>query len=89
MVAAIQAVKGLLHHVDAIGSETTGWAIRLDNPLKLSEKMKVSEIEVAADRSLLAPLLDKQVQVRGRITWRQGVERGRYPVMILESIRKH
>jgi len=83
---AMQTVNGLLHHVSAIGGETTGWAIRLEQPLKVSEKMIVKEIEIAADGGLLAPLLDKQVEARGRTTWRQGIERGRYPVLTLESI---
>jgi len=85
----MQTVTGVLHHVGAIGGETTGWAIRLDGPLKLSETKRVNEIEVDTDSSLLEPLLDRQVQARGRITWRQGIERGRYPVMMLDSIRKH
>jgi len=84
----MQTVKGLLHRVAAIGGETTGWAIRLNKPLELSENRQVKKIEVDAVRSLLEPLLDKGVQARGRIVWRQGIERGRYPVMMLESIHE-
>jgi len=86
---AMQTVTGVLRRVAGIGGETTGWAIRLDSPLKLSKTKQVNKIEVAADSSLLESLLGKQVEVRGRITWRQGIERGRYPVMMLDSIRKH
>jgi len=83
---AMQTVKGLLHHVSAIGGETTGWAIRLGQPLNVPKQGLMNDIEVAADDSLLASLLDRQVEARGRITWRQGIERGRYPVLTLESI---
>jgi len=88
-VAIMQIIKGILHRVGAIGGETTGWAIRLDSPLKVTETMKVKKIEVDADHSLLEPLLDKRVDARGRITWRRDIERGRYPVMMLDWIRKH
>jgi len=84
----MQTVTGVLHRVGAIGGETTGWAIRLDSPLKLPEIKQVNEIEVDAESSLLKPLMDKQVEARGRIIWRQGIERGRYPVMTIDWIRK-
>jgi hypothetical protein len=82
----MQTVNGFLHHVSAIGGETTGWAIRLGQPLNVPKQGLMNDIEVAADDSLLASLLDRQVEARGRITWRQGIERGRYPVLTLESI---
>jgi len=82
-----QTITGLLYRVAAIGGETTGWAIGLEEPLKLRGK-RMREINVAADSRLLEPLQDKQVQVRGQIIWRQGIERGRYPVMMLESIHE-
>jgi len=85
----MQVITGVLHRVGAIGGETTGWAIRLDSPLKLPEIKQVNEIEVDAESSLLKPLLERQVEAHGRIIWRQGIERGRYPVMMLDGIRKH
>ncbi|MDQ6959499.1 MAG: hypothetical protein Q9M27_00595 [Mariprofundaceae bacterium] len=85
-VAAMQTINGILHRISAIGGETTGWAVRLEHPLQVSEKMTVNEIEVVADGSLLEPLQGKQVEARGQITWRQGIERGRYPAIMIETI---
>jgi len=85
---ATHSVKGILHRVAAIGGETTGWAVRLEHPFHWSEKTSVRNIEIEADSGRLEPLQGKQVEAHGRIIWRQGIERGRYHVMMFESIHE-
>ena len=87
-VSVMQIVKGILHRVNAIGGETTGWAVRLDAPMQLAANMNVKEIEVAGDNSLLTPMENKHVELRGRLSWGQGIERGRYPVLVSESVQE-
>jgi hypothetical protein len=80
-------VRGLLVRVVAIGGETTGWALQLEAPLKL-EGQTVRELEVNSRPERWAGSEDKWVEARGRITWRRGVERGRWPVLEIESLRE-
>ncbi len=80
-------VRGLLVRVVAIGGETTGWAIQLDTPLKL-EGQSVRELEVNSRPERWASSEDKRVEARGRITWRRGVERGRWPVLEIEFLQE-
>lgn len=81
------AVTGLLHRAAAIGGETTGWAVRMQQPLTLSAGRQVSDIELEADRDLLMPLQGRQVEVHGRIAWKFGIERGRYPFIMVKSVK--
>lgn len=81
-----RTVTGVLTRVAAIGGETTGWALRLDEPAECGEKV-TKLLEVAAAEETLAPLEEQHVEAAGRIVWRTGVERGRWPVLQIESLR--
>ncbi|MCL6481125.1 MAG: hypothetical protein K6U02_05300 [Firmicutes bacterium] len=80
-------VRGVLVRVVAIGGETTGWALQLETPLKL-EGQTVHELEVNSQPERWAGSEEKRVEARGRIRWRQGIERGRWPVLEIESLRE-
>ena len=80
---------GKLMRVVAIGGETTGWALQLESERQINDR-KVQQIEVdPAPAGLpLDSLEGKRVEVVGRVEWRQGVERGPYPVLVVESIQE-
>jgi len=80
-------VRGVLTRVAAIGGETTGWAIRLDKPLELEGKT-YEMLEVSADANKLTPHEEKRVEATGRVVWRQGVERGRWPLLEIASLKE-
>jgi len=80
-------VRGRLEQVAAIGAETTGWAIELDAPLTV-EGQQLTRIEISGDSERWNELGGKRVEATGRIVFRQGVERGRYPVLEVQTIRE-
>ena len=80
-------VRGRLTRVAAIGAETTGWAIELDAPLTV-EGQQLTRIEISGDSERWNELGGKRVEATGRIVFRQGVERGRYPVLEVQTIRE-
>lgn len=80
-------VRGKIISVMAIGGETTGWAIELEKPLEVEGK-QLRQIEIDGDRSRWPSLEGKTVEARGKIAFRQGIERGRYPILQVESLRE-
>ncbi len=80
-------VRGVLVRVVAIGGETTGWAIQLESPLEL-EGQTLHELEVNSQPERWADFEQKRVEAHGHITWRRRVERGRWPVLEIESVRE-
>ena len=81
------SVRGKLTSVMAIGGETTGWAIELQKPIEVEGK-QLRQIEIDGDRQAWPSLEGKVVEARGKIAFREGVERGRYPILQVESIRE-
>jgi len=80
-------VRGLLTRSAGIGGETTGWVVVLDQPVKV-EGQKLNMLEVEFDSARWPMKEDTQVEATGRLTFRQGVERGRFPVLRVTSIRE-
>lgn len=80
-------VRGVLVRVVAIGGETTGWAIQLESPLELEGKTLL-ELEVNSQPERWANFEEKRVEAHGHITWRRGVERGRWPLLEIESLQE-
>lgn len=80
------SLHGTLRHVAAIGGETTGWAIEVD---PAQQKLLGKRLEIDPSKSLtpdISQYEDKEVNVTGTLTWREGVERGRYRVLLLDTI---
>jgi hypothetical protein len=88
-VKRVITVSGKLDKVAGIGGETTGWAIELDADLEVTKGMKkVKHLEVDPNSKSIEPLKGKRVQVTGSLIWRHGVERGDYPVIMIETIKE-
>ena len=80
---------GKLVRVVAIGGETTGWAVRLDSERQIGDTtVRQVEVDPAPSKVSLESFQDKQVEITGTLTWRRGVERKKYPVVILETIHE-
>jgi len=78
-------VRGLLTRSAGIGGETTGWVVVLEQPVEI-EGQKLNLLEVEFDAARWPVQEDTQVEATGRIAFRSGVERGRYPVLRVERI---
>lgn len=85
--AVMKTISGTLKQVSAIGGETTGWAIQLDEDLEVSNGKKVKQIEVDPKGKDITALDKKRVQAKGALEWRHGIERGDYPVFAIDSIQ--
>lgn len=80
-------VTGKLNQVMAIGGESTGWALQLDEGTKVAGKV-VSELEVSSPRHAeLRKWNGNRVQVSGRLSTRNGVERGTRTVLEIARIQ--
>ena len=80
---------GKLVRVVAIGGETTGWAVRLDSERQVGEvTIRQVEVDPAPRQVRLESFQDQRVEITGTLTWRRGVERKKYPVVIIETIRE-
>ena len=80
---------GKLVRVVAIGGETTGWAVRLDLERQIGDTtVRQVEVDPGPSKVSLESFQDKQVEITGTLTWRRGVERKKYPVVILETIHE-
>lgn len=90
MVMAAQetiTVTGTLNHVMAIGGESTGWALQLDAGTKVEGK-PMSELEVAyPNQAELRKWNGKRVRVSGKLSTRQGVERGARTVLEIAKLQ--
>ncbi|OFW05769.1 MAG: hypothetical protein A3G20_07900 [Acidobacteria bacterium RIFCSPLOWO2_12_FULL_59_11] len=80
---------GKLVRVVAIGGETTGWAVRLDSERQAGGvTIRQVEVDPAPRQVRLESFQDQRVEITGTLTWRRGVERKKYPVVIIETIRE-
>ena len=79
-------VTGKLMKVMAIGGETTGWAVDLDEPREIGGN-PVSRIEIDPARQPVADFDQRRVEIEGILEKRSGVERGDYWVIVLRKIR--
>ena len=79
-------IRGLLTHSAGIGGETTGWIVVLDQPVEVEgQKLDMLEVEFDPQRW---PLQDEtRVEATGRIVFRTGVERGRYPILRVDTFK--
>jgi heat shock protein HslJ len=80
-------VTGTLTRAMAIGGESTGWSIQLDSETTVGGK-QVQSVEVEAQGKNLAALNDTHVRATGKISHRQGVERGDRIILAITSIRE-
>jgi hypothetical protein len=80
-------VRGRLTRVAAIGAETTGWAIQLDAPLTV-EGNDLRRIEIYGNEKRWSQLAERSVEATGKISFREGIERGRYPVLEVQTIQE-
>jgi hypothetical protein len=81
-------VSGMLHHVMAIGAETTGWTIELDSETTIDGKVATSiQISDSQHPQRLASFEDKHVRIVGKLGHRQGVETGDQPFLEILSIQ--
>jgi hypothetical protein len=71
----------------AIGGESTGWTIELDNELTV-DSQSIKSIEVDASAAKLEPLADKHVSARGRLTTLESTERGKRTIFKISRIRE-
>jgi hypothetical protein len=79
-------VTGKLIRVMAIGGETTGWAVELDDPREIGGK-KVTRMEIDPAGSKVGDFENRRVEVVGILEKRSGVERGDYWVIVVKKIR--
>jgi heat shock protein HslJ len=80
-------VTGTLTRAMAIGGESTGWSIQLDSEISIGGK-QVQSVEVEAQGKNLEALNDKHVRATGKVSHRQGVERGDRIILAVSSIRE-
>ncbi len=79
-------VTGKLIRVMAIGAETTGWAVDLDEPRQI-EGQKATRLEIDPAGFKVGDFENRRVEVVGLLEKRAGVERGDYWVMVVKKIR--
>lgn len=80
---------GKLTRVFAIGGETTGWSLQLESERKVDgTTVKQIEVDPRPRGIRLEPFENKRVEITGTLTWRSGVERRRYPVVVIETVRE-
>jgi len=75
-----RTVKGILESVVAVGGETSGWAVTLDDPMVLDGKIYDS-IEVYLEGEDLSPLAGKHVSATGTFVQWRTPERGKFIVL--------
>jgi hypothetical protein len=80
-------VSGKWARVMAIGGESTGWAVQLDEHTPVDGK-EVTTLEVKfGDPKQAEKYENKRVKVRGTVTHRHGVETGDVMVLDVTSIK--
>lgn len=82
-------VGALQGGMSAIGGETTGWVLRLDEPIEVRQGRAASSLEVNVDRVIEAARAfdGRRVRVTGLIVDKRYVERGVVPVLAASEIR--
>ena len=86
-VAGSVEATGKLTRVMAIGGETSGWEIQLENEQAFGGK-PVKSIEVVGNAKKLQKLENKKVTASGTIVHRSGVETGDRVVLQVEKIKQ-
>jgi hypothetical protein len=81
-------ITGKLVRMMAIGGESTGWAVQLDEPRQLEGKELRSVLAKFSDPKEGEKYVDKKVKVKGTIGHHHGVETGDTAVIDVESIKK-
>ena len=80
-------LAGKLVQVFAVGGETTGWALELGEAREIeNNNIRSLELDPAPHGLRFDSFNGKQVEVTGFFQWREGVERKRYLVLIVETI---
>ena len=79
-------VTGKLIRVMAIGSETTGWAVDLDEPRQIGGK-QITRIEIDPAGSQVDDFENRRIEVAGILAQRSGIERREYWVIVAKKIR--
>jgi len=75
-----RTVTGVLESVVAVGGETSGWAVRLDDPMVLDGRIYDS-IEVYSEGEDLSALAGKRVSATGTFVQWRTPERGHFLVL--------
>ncbi len=81
-------ITGKLVRMMAIGGESTGWAVQLDEPTPFEGKELRSVLVKFNDPKEGEKYVDKKVKVKGTIAHHHGVETGDTVVIDVESIKK-
>jgi hypothetical protein len=79
-------VAGKLIRVMAIGGETTGWAVDLEEPRQI-EGEKLTRLEVDPAGTKLGDFENRRIEIVGSLEKRSGVERRNYWVVVVKKIR--
>jgi len=83
-----QTLTGRLVRAMAIGGESTGWALELDEATNIDGK-QANSIQVSYRKTgKLEKLENKRVTATGKITHRQGVETGEQPVLSVSRLKE-
>jgi hypothetical protein len=77
---------GRVIKVNAIGGETTGFALSMRQALVVNGQT-LNQIELSAGIDLRKYLFQR-VTVAGYVEIRQGIERGPYPVLVVQNIKR-
>jgi len=77
---------GRLTRVMGVGGETTGWSLELNSDMT-REGQTFRAIEVSGPAKKLARLANQEVEARGFVKHRHGVERKDWLVLQITSIR--
>ena len=87
-MGSMVTVSGKLQRIVAIGGETAGWGIiKVDSDLEITKGKRVKQIEIDPNGKTIDALEGKRVKVTGSLIWRHGVERGNYPVIMIDTIK--
>jgi hypothetical protein len=78
---------GKLVKVMAVGAETTGWAIQVENEVSFGGN-GVHSIEVEGDVKKFGKLENKKVTAKGMIVHRSGVESKDRMVFVVQKIKE-
>lgn len=68
-------LTGFLRAINAVGGETTGWALRPDAPASAPDGRDLREVDVDPRGRDLRPLAGDHVKVSGPLRWVEGIER--------------
>ena len=79
-------VTGKLIRIMAIGGETTGWAVDLDEPRQIGGA-RLTRITIDPAGRPVADFDNRRVEIAGILEKRSGIERGEYWVIVVKEMR--